>query len=137
MVKMNRIIAAAIALPFLSLTSCSLVSPTHQTINIIPSHERADVYVDGEFQGKGTQAIMLEKASAHGILVKCGGSSGVGTVRRKLSTTGILDIIGGALFLVPLFGLFAPGAWRLSPDNLVVVIPDESLCEHPPVPPAA
>ncbi len=134
---MKRIIAAAIALPFLSLTSCSFVAPSHQTINIMPSHERADVYVDGKFQGKGVQTMRLKKSSAHGILVKCGGSSGVGTVRRRLSTIGILDIIGGAGWLVPVFGLLAPGAWRLSPDNLVVMIPDESLCEQAPAPPAA
>ena len=34
---------------------------------------------------------------------------------RKLSSLGIVDVIGGAVFLLPLIGLIAPGAWEQDP----------------------
>jgi hypothetical protein len=63
-------------------------------------------------------------------MAKCGKSAGTGIVRRTLSTTGILDIVGGALILIPIVGLAAPGAHRLEPPVLSVAIPDESSCEQ-------
>ena len=35
---------------------------------------------------------------------------------RKLSSPGIVDAFGGAMFLLPLLGLFAPGAWEQDPS---------------------
>ena len=126
---MKRIIAAALVLSIFSLTSCSLFSPSHQSINIIPSHPRADVYVDGNLVGKGPQTVSMSKSSSHSIMVKCAASAGTGLVDRSLSTTGILDIIGGLCILFPFIGLVAPGAWKLSPTTLSVAIPDESACQ--------
>ncbi len=41
---------------------------------------------------------------------------------RKLSSVGIVDVIGGALFLLPLLGLIAPGAWEQDPGAIAVTL---------------
>lgn len=40
---------------------------------------------------------------------------------RMLSTLGILDVIGGAIFLLPFFGLFSSAAWEHDPSTYGVV----------------
>jgi hypothetical protein len=98
----------------------------------MPSHPNGEIYVDGNLKGKGAQTVELHKRKSHSIMAKCGGSAGAASVERHLSTTGILDIIGGVLFLVPFIGLIAPGAWELSPTAVSVPIPDASACEETP-----
>jgi hypothetical protein len=111
-------------------SACSLFSPYSQMINIVPSNATADVYVDGQRVGSGNQSVRMSKSHTHSVMVKCGISAGTGTVRRTMSTTGVLDIVGGALILIPLVGLFAPGAHSLEPTTLSVAIPDESSCQQ-------
>lgn len=41
---------------------------------------------------------------------------------RKLSSTGIVDVIGGAVFLLPLLGLIAPGAWEQDPSTIDITL---------------
>ena len=126
---MKRVAASILILCMPFMCSCSLFATSTQPITIIPSHENAEVYVDGNLKGKGVQTVFLHKRRSHSIMAKCGGSAGTGSVTRHLSTTGILDIIGGVLFLAPLLGLIAPGAWELSPTTISVPIPNASACE--------
>lgn len=45
---------------------------------------------------------------------------------RKLSSVGIVDVIGGAFFLLPLLGLIAPGAWEQDPSTIGITLePDK------------
>ena len=110
-------------------TACSLASPSNQTIMISPSHPRAEIYVDGQLKGVGTQSVLLSKRRQHSVMAKCGLSSGVAMIDRNLSMTGVLDLIGGFLLLVPFIGLVSAGAWELSPNSVSVPIPDASACE--------
>jgi len=125
---MKKLISVALLVPFLSLTSCSLGAPSHQNINIIPSAQNATVYVDGNLVGEGPQTVSMGKSQEHSIMAKCGDSAGTANVTRSFSTTGILDLIGGFIILVPFIGLTAPGAWKLNPPTVSVGIPDESAC---------
>lgn len=113
------------------LSGCSLAASSSQPIAIMPSHPNAEVYVDGTLKGTGAQTVDLTKKNSHSVMAKCGGSAGVVTIDRHLSTTGILDIIGGCIILIPLIGLVAPGAWELSPTSIYVPIPDASTCDKP------
>jgi hypothetical protein len=121
---MLRPVSLLLVASLLSTTSCSLFSPSSQNVNILPSHPAAQVYVDGNLVGTGPQSVRLKKSSSHSVLVKCGTSAGTGVIDRELSTTGILDIIGGFIIIIPFFGLLAPGSHSLSPDTLSVAIPD-------------
>ena len=135
---MRRSVALALVLPFLaSATACSLAAPSHQAVNVMPSHPRAEVYVDGNLVGRGAQTVQLKKSSSHSVMAKCGESAGAATIDNSLSTTGVLDIVGGFFFLVPFIGLVAPGAWTLSPTTISVAVPDSAACEGAPAAAAA
>lgn len=109
---------------------CSLAAPGTQSIAIVPSHPKADVYVDGVQIGTGTVTAVLSRENSHTVMAKCPGSSGIFTIQRGLSTMGLLDVVGGVLILVPFIGLFSPGAFELSPPTAAVAIPDESGCDE-------
>ena len=111
-------------------TACSLARSTSQVITIIPSHPNAEVTVDGQPRGTGTMTVDLKRNRSHSVMARCGNSSGVALVDRNLSTTGLLDLIGGFLILIPFLGLVAPGAWDLSPTAVSVPVPDASACER-------
>ncbi len=46
-------------------------------------------------------------------------------VDTKLSSVGILDLIGGCCFLLPFLGLPAPGVHTLDQNNLSIVLEKE------------
>ena len=111
-----------------SLAGCSLAAPTTKSIDIIPSEPNAEVFVNGNLVGMGPQTVELSTGSAHSVMAKCGRSAGTETINRRLSGTGVADIIGGLLILVPFLGLTADGAWTLSPETVTVGVPDGSDC---------
>ena len=71
--------------------------------------------------GQGTANASVKRNENAQIMAK---KSGYITVQRSigksLNTTGILDIVGGVLILIPLFGLLAPGAYSLDETNLTI-----------------
>ena len=115
---------------------CSFASPSSQNITIIPSDPRADVFVDGRPLGKGTIQTRLKKSESHAVMARVGDRVGVGQVDRSISTSGMLDIVGGVLILLPLLGLFAPGFWKLDPDVVAVAIPPGQTMPEVSVPPS-
>lgn len=119
-------VAACAGIVFLA--GCSLGAPRSETINIIPSTPKASVFVNGNLIGTGTQAVNLSRGQAHSVMVKCGESAGTGSIDRKISGTGIADIIGGLVFLLPFLGFTSDGAFDLTPNTLSVAVPDSSGC---------
>ena len=116
------------AFALVNINGCSLGAATSETINIIPSNPGGEIYVDGNLVGKGNQAVNLSRGQAHSVMVKCGDSAGTGMIDRKLSGTGIADIIGGLFLLVPFIGLTSDGSHDLEPNTLTVAVPDSSKC---------
>ena len=45
---------------------------------------------------------------------------------QRLSSLGIVDAFGGAMFLLPLLGLFAPGAWEQEPSAFDLTLEPET-----------
>ena len=126
---MRRATAFGLAAMMPWTTACSLAASSSQMINVVPSNPNAEVYVDGNLVGTGPQAVRMSKRSSHSVMAKCKSSTGMAMVDREFSTTGILDLVGGVIILVPLIGLFAPGSRRLTPSTITVAGPDESSCE--------
>ena len=60
--------------------------------------------------------------------------AGTATIGTKISTTGVLDIVGGCFLLVPFLGLVAPGFWSLDTDQVAIAVPPPPT---PVAPPAA
>ncbi len=49
--------------------------------------------------------------------------AGVATIGTKISTTGVLDLVGGILILVPFLGLLSSGFWSLDTDQVAIAVP--------------
>lgn len=72
---------------------------------------------DGQVVGNGTTATAtLKKNKSHVITAQSGTKRGIAVVDSTMSTTGVLDVIGGVLLLVPFLGFISKGAWELEPD---------------------
>ena len=105
----------------MAVTSCSLFSSSRQNVRIETNDPDCVIKVDGMTVGHGETAIAnLKKNKSHIIVAQNGSKKGMAVVESELSTTGVLDIVGGILFLVPFIGFCSKGAWELDPDVVVV-----------------
>ena len=76
------------------------------------------VYVDGEYVGRGTQNVRLWKSRNHVVTVRCGRYDKVtGHITRYRSEIGELDQLFGIFTIVNLAGLLMPGSWHLTPER--------------------
>lgn len=102
---------------------CSFFAGSLDSVTIEPTEPEADILVDGRFMGTGTITVPLRKDRSHSIVARSGDRTGSARVSNEISTTGILDIVGGCFFLIPFLGIAAPGFWRLETDYVNVVLP--------------
>ena len=112
----------AALLPFLA-TGCSLFVSSMQPVTISASDPAAEILVDGSVVGKGTVVTELSRKKSHSVLARVGDRAGTAHIGRRISSTGVLDLVGGFLLLVPFLGVLGPGFWELDPDTLTVPIP--------------
>lgn len=116
-----RGIIASFAL--VSFSGCSFVAPSMQTIQVTSAPEGAKVRAGGQLMGQ--TPIQFEAHRGDNLLIevqKEGYQTQYRTTSRTLSTIGILDVVGGCLFLVPLLGLLSSGAWKHDPDRYGVIL---------------
>src|SRR4051794_6875956 len=75
---------------------CSLFVPRQQAVTIRSTDPNADVFVDGMNVGKGTIAMTLDRTQSHTVTAKStDGKVGAAAINKKISATGVLDIVGG------------------------------------------
>ena len=125
---MNILTTLVLILTVFVTYGCSLAAPKSTDVAILASDPNADIYVDGNLIGKSPQQVPLSNGKSHSVMAKCGDSAGTGSFNKKLSGTGVADIIGGVLILVPFIGLASDGAYTLEPQTLSVAIPDATQC---------
>lgn len=101
------------------LSGCSVFASGTQSVTIT-SHPEAVLYLDGVRVGKGTAVVNVTRDDSHVAMAKLDDQTAMISIGTKLSTTGILDIVGGIIFLIPLVGLLTPGAW--SPDHQAITL---------------
>ncbi len=106
-------------LALINATSCSLVAPRMQSISVTSEPGGARVSINGMSAGVTPTQYKIKKNEETSIVV---GKDGYETATRLTSTTlstiGIVDIVGGCIFLLPFLGLLAPGAWKQDPSNV-------------------
>ena len=111
---------------FLSQTGCSLLVPATRNFSVTSSTEEAEIYVNGQFIGKTAGSIVVPRNQSIQIMAKKKGyQPTIRTINTKLSATGVWDIIGGSIFLVPFIGLLAPGAYDLEVHNVNVILAED------------
>jgi hypothetical protein len=105
---------------------CSMVVPGKQRFSVTASEPDAKIYVNGDYLGKGAVKTRVPRNHDVSILVKKENYLPVcKNIGTDFSMTGILDIIGGCLIIIPWMGLFFPGARQLEESNVAIVLEKE------------
>jgi hypothetical protein len=119
-----RLFTTALLIPALAcMPGCSIFVSANQDLTIVPSEEAAEVYVNGKQVGTGTTTVKVKRGEDYAVMAKLGDRVASGRVGRKISGTGVADIVGGFLLLVPFLGVFSPGFWALNPDKVSLALP--------------
>ncbi len=98
------------------LSGCSLFGGSSQNFAVSSDPVGATVRING--QQVGVTPLQQQVSRRGDLLIeveKAGYKSQFRQTSRKLSSLGIIDVVGGAVLLLPLIGLIAPGAWEQDP----------------------
>jgi len=100
-------------------SGCSLLAPGRTSLIVTSTEPDAQIYINGQFAGKGTGSMDVPTNQSATVMAKKDGFfPATQTVSTRMSTTGVLDIIGGCLFLIPFFGLLAAGSSKLETNTV-------------------
>lgn len=121
-----RVGVAVLTVCYLNLTACSIFGGSSQSLTVNSDPPGANVLINGTLAGT---TPLQHQVSRRGDLTvevqKTGYTPQTRVTGRKLSSVGIVDVIGGALFLLPLLGLIAPGAWEQDPGIIGITLEPE------------
>ncbi len=100
-------------------SGCSLVAPGRTNLTVTSTEPDAEIFINGQFAGKGTGSMDVPTNQSATVMAKKDGFFPANqTINTRISTTGILDIVGGCLFLIPFFGLLGAGSSRLETNSV-------------------
>lgn len=110
-----------------SFSACSLFAPSTQNLTVSTTERDADIYVNGMPAGKGVAITSVRRDKDVAVMAKKPGyQTTIRTVSTKISRTGIVDIIGGCIWLVPFFGALAPGFFELDDASVNLYMTEET-----------
>ena len=95
----------------LAISGCSILMPWSETITVQGAQEGATIIVNGVPTSTGVADVRSNKP-VDIIVRKDGYKPWYAHSTTTLSSTGIADVVGCFLFLVPGVGLFFPGAFH-------------------------
>ncbi len=114
---MNKVIVAIAALSIV-ISGCSTFAPKTQTVSAACSEPDAALQINGQmFQGRAQVKAKRNKTVSI-MCTKVGYFPSQKTIDYSLSGTGVADIVGTALLLLPGIGLFTAGAWKLDETDV-------------------
>lgn len=124
----NQLIAGLLVCSIcVTQSGCSTVVPDRQRFSVSASEPDAKIFINGNYLGQGDVQTQVPRDRDISVFVtKDGFISENRIIGNEFSLTGILDIIGGVIILVPFIGLFFPGARQLKQTNIVVVLEKDS-----------
>ncbi|MCL2673299.1 MAG: hypothetical protein FWF01_02810 [Alphaproteobacteria bacterium] len=112
-----------------SLTACSFFAGWNDTLNVAASEPDANIFINGGFKGKGHVSVSVPSRKDVSIMVTHPGfCPETREIPSVLSTVGVVDVIGGVVWLVPFLGLISPGAWRLDQTSISIPLVKEGMC---------
>ena len=122
----KQLTAVGVSLALSLNTGCSVFRSSHQTVSIQVSEPHAKVWVNGSYEGEAPVQTSVMRNETLGVIVKKEGfETSTRMVQYHLSTTGVLDIIGTCLFIVPCIGLMTAGAHDLDDSSLIIHLSPE------------
>ena len=124
---------ALLMVSYLNLTGCSIFGGNSQPLTVNSDPPGANVLINGTLAGTTPLQHQVPRRGDLTVEVqKAGYLPQTRVTGRKLSSVGIVDVIGGALFLLPLLGLIAPGAWEQDPGIIGITLePDHPQPAQP------
>jgi len=122
--EMRRAISMMLVVSIVLLQSgCSAFRSGTQRITVSASESDAKIYVNGAYVGAGTAMTRVPREESVSVMAtKDGYLPATRQIGTKMSFTGILDIIGGCIILVPFFGLLFPGSHELDQSNISIAL---------------
>ncbi|HLL89553.1 MAG TPA: PEGA domain-containing protein [Tepidisphaeraceae bacterium] len=114
------ILTGAVSVSMIVSTGCSAFQPPKQAVLINTPTPGAEISVDGNPVGRSPVSVELDRNKQHAIIARYGEKTGTANVGTKISGTGILDIIGTFIFIIPAIGIFTPGFHELESTNVAV-----------------
>jgi hypothetical protein len=99
-------------------SACSAFLPKTQTTDVTCSPEGAVVVVNGQRYKSPAQ---FEAKRNRDLSIQCrkeGYETAQRTVGHHFNATGVLDVVGTVLYLLPGIGLLTPGAYSLDETNV-------------------
>jgi hypothetical protein len=116
----RRVTALLVAI---ASTGCSVFGSNTQMVTISSEPEGARVTVNG--QRAGETPLRMRVSRSEDLLVevrKAGYETAFRSSHRTLSGLGIADVVGGSVWLVPLFGLLSSAAWEHDPSTFAFLL---------------
>lgn len=120
---LSRVTASFLAITLPATSSCSLFVKEKQPVSITTSEKDAVIYVDNAYIGQGQATINLSKGETHTITSIKGNRFASAAINYSMSTTGILDAVGGCFLLLPALGFLSDGAWQLDATQIYLKMP--------------
>jgi len=94
-----------------------------QRFSVNTSEPDAQIFINGEFAGTGSVTREVKRDQTVSVMAKKDGYYPVTRdVGIQMSSTGVLDIVGGCIFLLPFIGLAFPGSHSLNMDSVSLVM---------------
>ncbi len=102
---------------------CSAFTGSRQHFSVSTTERDAQIYVNGDLIGTGNAKTTVPCNQTVSVMVKKDGyQPATREVGTKMSSTGVADIIGGCIILIPFIGLLFPGSHQLDQDNVAIVL---------------
>ncbi|HEV2295700.1 MAG TPA: PEGA domain-containing protein [Tepidisphaeraceae bacterium] len=116
----RALVTPVLAVAMLAAQGCSAFQPKFQAVTITTATPGAEIEVNGRDIGVSPVSTELQRNKSHAIIARHMGKTGTASIGTKISTTGVLDIVGTVFFIVPIIGVFTPGFHELDTTNVVV-----------------
>jgi len=122
--KMRAVCSWGLVVLFaISQSGCSVFAPPTQSLMITASEKDAEIFVNGHFEGTGEVKTRVARNENVAIMAKKKGFfPATRTIPTEMSTAGILDVIGGCIFIIPFIGLFYAGAHQLQISKVSMIM---------------
>lgn len=118
--------AAITMIASMLFSGCSAFIPKTQTISVNCSEQDALLQINGQPYNGSAQTEVRRNKSVAIVCEKPGYHTTQKTIDYSLSGTGVADIIGTVIFLLPVVGLITPGAFTLDETSITVSMVKDS-----------
>jgi hypothetical protein len=117
---MKKIISITLSISILA-SGCSAFVPKTQTVTAACSEPDATLQINGgeSFTGQAKVETRRDKVFSYACY-KQGFYPAQKSVSYSISPTGIADFIGSMIFIIPIIGVFSPGAWDLDQTDVTI-----------------